>query len=314
MFPFIEFFKAPQPAQITKPEPVIPLVDFELKHSSFLRVSEGFSVDLEPFRSTGERDAILASSGMGKSYLTGVLMEETLETGGLLCVIDPEGEHWTLGERYPILIIGGDHAALPLEEERFEEYFETVLEKGVSILFDLSHEVHSNQQKIYVAIVAALFPLEDKHKRKIRFVVDEARIYAPQKGMSVAKGEENSLSMSQNVAQLGRKRGIDSLWATQRPANINKDILSQCNRFWFGGISTTNDYNAIKSFLDDAGISLTEIRSLKRGEFLFFANGETTKLIVRKRHCRHSASTPVVDQNKPVASKKDLKAILEKLK
>jgi hypothetical protein len=32
---------------------------------------------------------------MGKSYLTGVLMEETLENGGMLCIIDPEGEHFT---------------------------------------------------------------------------------------------------------------------------------------------------------------------------------------------------------------------------
>lgn len=315
MFPFIEFFKAPQPAQVIKPKPVIPLVDFKPKHSSFLRVSEGFSVDLEPFRSTGERDAILASSGMGKSYLTGVLMEETLEIGGLVCVIDPEGEHHTLAARYPMLVIGGDNGSLPLNEERIEEYIETILGKGVSVVFDLSDFIDSEQQDLFTLIVDALFRAEQGHRRKIRLIVEEAQIYAPQTGMSRPKdGSLNSLFVSQNVAKRGRKRALDSLWATQRPASISKDILSQCNRFWFGGIQADQDYKAIKPFLDQAGISSEEIRALTRGEFYLYSNGATRKLKVRTRYCKHAGSTPAVNQNKPVASKKDLKAILEKLK
>ena len=56
-----------------------------------LQVSKTFSVPLADFASTGERDAVLASSGMGKSYLTGVILEETLENGILVAIIDPDG-------------------------------------------------------------------------------------------------------------------------------------------------------------------------------------------------------------------------------
>lgn len=288
---------------ISAPQPTTP---------SILRVSESFSVDLAAYAQSGERDAILASSGMGKSYLTGVLMEETIESGGLLCVIDPEGEHYTLAERYPMLIVGGDNSSLPLDETRFETYLETMLTKGISLLFDLSGTIHSVQRAQYVALVDALFLAEEKHKRKIRVVVDEARIYAPQKA-SFAKDEANPLTASQNIAQLGRKRGIDSIWATQRPANINKDILSQCNRFWFGGIQAEHDYKAIKTFLDDAGISFTDIKALTRGEFYFYSNGETRLIRVRKRYCKHAGSTPTVSNNRPRASKADVVKILKEL-
>lgn len=314
MFPFLEFFKEPKPA--TPPvRPVLSVPEILPKPSGILRVSEHFHLDTAAYTSTGERDAILASSGMGKSYLTGVLIEETLESGGLVCVIDPEGEHWTLAERYPVMVVGGEHASLPLEESRIDGQIEAMLTQGVSAVFDLSDYIDSDQQAWYALIAGALFQAETEYKRKIRLIVEEAQIYAPQTGMPKPKdGEENSLSVSQNVAKRGRKRALDSLWATQRPASISKDILSQCNRFWFGGIQADQDYKAIKTYLDQAGISLEQVRSLERGEFYCFTQGTTTRLKVRKRFCKHGGATPMAAVNRPVASKKDLKGILDKLR
>src|ERR1044072_6531442 len=100
--------------------------------SRALQVAKNFSVPLEAFATTGERDAILASSGMGKSYLTGVVLEETLEIGCLVCVIDPEGEHFTLAARYPMMIIGGEHGSLPMEEEAIDLYVEAMLQNRLS--------------------------------------------------------------------------------------------------------------------------------------------------------------------------------------
>lgn len=304
------------PAEDSKPEPSKPVIS--RTPPGVLRVSESFSLDLQPFKDEGERDAILASSGKGKSYLTGVLMEETLENNGVLCVIDPEGEHHTLfknsgkGKTYPGAIVGGRHADLALETACFEKYLQTMLKNGLSFVFDLSGMVHEEQREYYITLIDTLFIVQEEHKRKIKVVVDEARIYAPQS--SLGKNEANPLMASQNIAQLGRKRGIDSIWATQRPANINKDILSQCNRFWFGGLKSLQDYNQIKGFLSDAGITREQIMGLDRGNFYLFCNDQTRLIQVRKRYCKHAGSTPQADTSKPVASKRDLKGILESLK
>ncbi len=281
-----------------------------------LQVSKSFGVPLNDFLSTGERDAILASSGMGKSYLTGVILEETLENGTLVCIIDPEGEHFTLAERYPCLIIGGEHAHVPFDPAGVELYIEAMITTGLSTIFDLSDYIDTEQQDYYALIGDALFRLEQKYRRKVRLVVEEAQIYAPQSGLGGAKKKGkgvDAITVSQRIAKRGRKRALDSLWATQRPASLSKDILSQCNRFWFGGITSELDYKAIKPFLTEAGISFQEIKSLQPGEFFFYAKGQTTRIKVRKRYCKHAGATPDAGMTFTPATDKSLEAVMGNL-
>lgn len=263
-----------------------------------LKVSRFFNVSLEDYSATGERDAILASSGMGKSYLTGVIAEETLENGGLLCVIDPEGEYFTLAERYPILIVGGENAMVPLDEEAIDLYVQTMLEGNLSVIFDLSEHLDHEQQDLYAQIAESLFHQETTFRKKVRIIIEEAQIYAPQRMASsgTKKKKWDPVNSSQKLAKRGRKRAIDSLWATQRPASLSKDILSQCNRFWFGGIMAEQDYKAIKPFLNEAGISFNDVKALQPGEFYFYSKGMTKQIKVRKRHCKHAGATPEAQQ------------------
>jgi hypothetical protein len=282
-----------------------------------LQVSKNFSVPLADFLSTGERDAILASSGMGKSYLTGVLLEETLENGTLVCIIDPEGEHFTLAEKYPCLIIGGEHAHVPFDPAGVELYIEAMITTGLSTIFDLSDFIDTEQQAYYAIIGDALFRLEQKYRRKVRLVVEEAQIYAPQNGGVGGSKKKNqgldAITVSQRIAKRGRKRALDSLWATQRPASLSKDILSQCNRFWFGGITSELDYKAIKPFLTEAGIGFQEIKSLQPGEFFYYAKGKTTRIKVRKRYCKHAGATPDAGMTFTPATDKSLEAVMGNL-
>ncbi|MFN7311423.1 MAG: helicase HerA domain-containing protein [Vampirovibrionales bacterium] len=282
-----------------------------------LQVAKNFSVPLADFLSTGERDAILASSGMGKSYLTGVLLEETLENGTLVCIIDPEGEHFTLAEKYPCLIIGGEHAHVPFDPAGVELYIEAMITTGLSTIFDLSDFIDTEQQDYYAIIGDALFRLEQKYRRKVRLVVEEAQIYAPQNGGGGAGKKKNkgldAITVSQRIAKRGRKRALDSLWATQRPASLSKDILSQCNRFWFGGITSELDYKAIKPFLTEAGISFQDIKSLQPGEFFYYAKGKTTRIKVRKRYCKHAGATPDAGMTFTPATDKSLEAVMGSL-
>jgi Helicase HerA, central domain len=281
-----------------------------------LHVGINTVVPYSDYASTGERDAILASSGMGKSYLTGVLMEETLENKGLLCVIDPEGEHFTLAERYPMLIIGGEHAHLPIDDDGIELYVETMLSGGISLVFDLSEFLDEEQAQWYAKIAEAIFVAEQKHRRKVRIVVEEAQIYAPQRtggGGMKRKTALDPVVVSQKLSKRGRKRAIDSLWATQRPASLNKDILSQCNRFWFGGITAEQDYKAVKPFLTEAGISFGQIKALQPGQFFLYGKGKTQLIQVRKRHCRHAGATPEAGATFQAVSNGSIMGVMEEL-
>lgn len=268
--------------------------------SKSLNVSRFFQVTLDDYTAVGERDAVIASSGMGKSYLTGVLAEETIENGGLLCVIDPEGEYFTLAERYPVLIIGGERSMIPLDENAIDLYIQAMLEANLSVIFDLSEYLDHEQQDLYAQIAESLFHQETVFRKKVRVIVEEAQIYAPQRLASSSgskKKKWDPVNSSQKLAKRGRKRAIDSIWATQRPASLSKDILSQCNRFWFGGITAEQDYKAIKPFLVEAGISFNNLKELQPGEFYFYSKGFTKKIKVRKRYCKHAGATPEAQQS-----------------
>lgn len=257
-------------------------------------------------KSSGERDAILASSGMGKSYLTGVLIEETMGQGQPVCVIDPEGEYWTMaatasnakGQRwqYPVMIVGGEHAHAPLIQSLIPMYLEQMLVQGFSIVFDMSEHSDDVQKEFYSVILESLFMLENQHKRKVLLIVDEAAVYAPQ-----AMGGD-ALVSSEKIAKRGRKRNIDSLWATQRSASVNKNVLSQCNRFWFGGLKAAQDYEAIKHFVEPTGITFEHLKALKSGQFYLAIDNEACPVKVRKRYLPHGGGSDMLHINLPPVS------------
>ncbi|MCA9808238.1 MAG: ATP-binding protein, partial [Cyanobacteria bacterium HKST-UBA06] len=190
------------------------------------------------------------------------------------------------------------------------------LETNLALVFDLSDYLDHEQQAIYSRITESLFTFETEYKKKVRLIVEEAQIYAPQR-MPTSKGHKpgtiDPVLASQKIAKRGRKRAIDSLWATQRPASLNKDILSQCNRFWFGGISAEQDYKAIKPFLKEAGIEFAQLKALQPGEFYFYSQGETKKIKSRKRLCKHGGATPQEQEDIRAVSSAGLEKALEAL-
>jgi DNA helicase HerA-like ATPase len=366
--PIIPFFKEPEMPPRAKPAPAPQpalVVPEPPKPKKTMRIGTDFEIDPADLAQDGERDAILASSGKGKSsYLAGVLMEETLEKGGLLCIIDPQGETYTLAWKYPVIVVGGNKEYLIAAHERDKELsdaerqlaiqkaneripfrfrqsdfqprpgdkkeekeakqlalneamdtvkeqvgliVETMLGSGASIIFDLSEHGAKDRELVFSLIAEALFEKQQHHKRKIRLVIEEAQLFGPENGSSL------SGRWCEEIAKMGRKMGIDSVWGTQRPASLDKDILSQCNRFWFGGFSVKQDFDAIKTFLNEAGISQEDIKTLEKGEFYCYANGQVSFLKVRKRFCKHAGKTPAFDDTQKVADKKEIAGLIAKL-
>jgi hypothetical protein len=258
------------------------------------RVDTGNAVclDLDDYADSGERDAILASSGMGKSYLMGVLMEETLECKKHLLVFDPEGEHHTLSSLYPVVVVGGDKADLPLPDANTVGLLLAAFYmQPVGLVLDLCDLVPSEKQALFAMVGRALMQASQAHKVYTRVVVDECHLFAPQSG-GVAKGDDTSLRVAQDIASLGRKRGLHSVWASQRPAKVHNDVLSQCNRFWVGGIKLGADFNGVKAFVDDMGVTHDHLKALTRGQFYLGDLGEVALITSRKRFCVHGGATP----------------------
>jgi len=251
-----------------------------------LQVARDFAYDAGDFAATGLRVFVVSSSGRGKSYTAGVLCEEALDGGLPAIVFDPEGEYWTLKERYPTLVAGGEHADLPLVRRTrvVQQLLSLALSRsGFALVFDLSELREREQQGFYALAAEELFVLKRQHPGTALLVIEEAHLFAPQ----VYAGPCNDIS--EELAKRGRKRGLWTVWVTQRSADIAKRVISQCNLLLVGGMDHDRDFQAVKPRLPRE-VTFQEVAGFTPGTFYASPPGRPVK--VRERHVTHGARRP----------------------
>jgi DNA helicase HerA-like ATPase len=103
------------------------------------------------------------------------------------------------------------------------------------------------------------------------FVCEEAHRYAPADGNIGFGPTRRALS---RIAKEGRKYGVFLGLVTQRPAEIDPNIISQCSTMFVMRLSNDRDQALIRSAISDAGASmLTFVPSLGTGEVFAFGAG-----------------------------------------
>lgn len=69
----------------------------------------------------------------------------------------------------------------------------------------------------------------------------------------------------------GRHKGLSLLFVTQRPGQLNKNILSQCSHVFCGQLHDLNDISYLKNFLKEKS---DELPNLPIGKFIYFSPGK----------------------------------------
>jgi len=94
-------------------------------------------------------------------------------------------------------------------------------------------------------------------------IVDEAHNYCPERGF----GETKSSKIMRTVASEGRKFGVGLCIISQRPARVDKSVLSQCSSQIALQVTNPSDLNAIsKSFEGITSEAEGEIKNLPIGK------------------------------------------------
>src|SRR5258707_5634399 len=187
------------------------------------------ATDLQlPDEAVTQTFAILAKRGVGKTYTASVLVEEMLKHQLHVAVVDPIGVWWGLrssadGKRagLPMVIAGGEHADVPIEPTSGEILAEMIVEKRVSMVIDLSL-FRKGEQHRFIADFAETLYRRNRHDEHL--VLDETDEFAPQRPMG---DEARMLGAIEDLVRRGRARGIGVTMITQRPAVLNKNVLTQ---------------------------------------------------------------------------------------
>lgn len=94
------------------------------------------------------------------------------------------------------------------------------------------------------------FPEIDRGKMPIVLALEEAQNYIPEKN----KKEKESISKKvfERIAREGRKYGISLLVSSQRPYELSKTVLSQCNSFIIHRLQNPEDQKYVRQLVSSA--------------------------------------------------------------
>lgn len=126
--------------------------------------------------------------------------------------------------------------------------------KGIKII-DFS-EVPSDILPIVTGIISRLLFdvqswMEEGKRNPFALLCDEAHLYLPvQEGADSI--QKQSLGNFERIAKEGRKYGISLVVISQRPSDVSRTILSQCNNYLVLRLSNDRDKAVIKNLLPDA--------------------------------------------------------------
>ena len=325
--------------------------------------------------------AVLAQTGAGKSYLTGVLVEELLEQDMPVMILDPHGEFSSLKRPNPEKEDGEkkgysvkeyspntdiNSEAMPLQfssknlgkkelmtlipdsltnsqmgvlynalkrlKEKDEGYtlldiedavsqedstakwnllnyleqleesglfdpnpvdLTDLLEPGQATVINLKAVEPDAAEMTAYMLAKKLFDLRKKDMvPPFLMVMEEAHNFVPEKGF----GQAVSNPILRKIASEGRKFGLGLGVISQRPARIDKNVLSQCNTQFILRVTNPNDLKAIsKSFEGITSEVENMIKSLPPGVSFVLGNDYPVMTDVRQRKSQHGGETQTAE-------------------
>lgn len=281
---------------------------------SKLNIAEELKLPLEAVTQTF---AILAKRGVGKTYTGAVIVEEMLEAKQQVVVVDPIGVWWGLRSKadgksagFPIVVFGGEHADVPLDENAGEVIAGAIIEHGFSAILDLSLLRKGAQVRFMTSFAETLYRL---NRKPLHLAVDEADAFAPQRPLP---GEQRLLGAFEDIVRRGRARGLGVTLITQRAAVLNKNVLTQIEVLVVLRTISPQDREAIEIWTEIHGTKkqleqLSEsMASLPIGNAWFWSPGWLDifkRVQVRKRITFDSSATPKVGET--LAPPKELAAV-----
>lgn len=182
------------------------------------------------------------------------------------------------------------------------EFVSEIMDNSYKIkVIDLS-EVPSDILSIVIGIVTRLVyevqfwmtPKSNETRHPLAFICDEAHLYMPRDTSKMKAVENKSLEIFEKIAKEGRKYGVSLVIVSQRPAELNTTIISQCNNIISLKVTNDRDKSAVSTMLTDSLVGLVEVLpNLDVGECIVIGDSIKlpTKIILDKPKEEPKSST-----------------------
>lgn len=277
---------------------------------SLLRLDVDNKVNIQSEALIGVSAAILGITGSGKSNTAAVLIEESLTNGLPMTIVDIEGEHWGLKERFEILVAGrGEHVDVEVGLEKAEQLVELSVRQRLSVILDLGEFSLDEQFDFLVAYLTRLWEVCSSLKQPYQVVVEEAHEFVPQGGRTPVK------EILIRIFKRGRKRGLSCVLVSQRSQKVDKEVLTQARLFFLHRVIHPVDLRVCQDLIPLPARQVDQmITSLSSGQAAVLFENKLTVAQIRLRSTFHAGATPSLGET-PLPTLREIdKAILNVLR
>jgi hypothetical protein len=164
-----------------------------------------------------------------------------------------------------------------------------LVRKGRTTIINLKGAPPDIQELIVNRLCNNLFELRKSDKLPpMMLVLEECHIFCPQ------QGKASSTRILRTIASEGRKFGLGMTLISQRPAKVDKNVLSQCNTQIILKVANPNDLKAISASIEGLTDGMeAEIQRLPIGTALVTGGGASMPLFVdiRPRETKHGGES-----------------------
>jgi len=204
-----------------------------------------------PLDAVTQTFGILGKRGSGKTNTASVLTEQFIMHRLPVVYVDPIGVTWGFkysrdgkGPGLPVVIIGGEHADVPLEETGGAVIADFLIEHRVPTVLDLGLFSKGAQRRFMVDFAERLYL---KNRSALHVMLDECDTFVPQR---IDHGGERLVGAINDLVRKGRARGLGVTLISQRPALVNKDVLTQVETLIAHRMTGPQDRDAIERWIE----------------------------------------------------------------
>lgn len=199
--------------------------------------------------------AILAKRDSGKTVLA-TKLEEQLEDNRLPWVaLDVKGAHTGIRTHYPVVILGGRFADIEIKPSDGKTIADLIVDQNLTCVIDMSGWTDEEMQLFAADFGDRLYLLHVKNPTPRHIFLEEADVYVPQK---TTKASKESLKAFDRIVRRGRQEGLGVTMISQRPAVINKDVLTQADIYFFLNLVAEQDIKVVDTLLKNFGVAKEE--------------------------------------------------------
>ena len=118
------------------------------------------------------RTCVIGQSGSGKSYLIAVLCEKLLQNNIAFCIVDTEGEYFSLKQKFEVLWVGRNQADINIENVDFGDLAKKSIENNVPLILDVSDCL--DQRKVVGEFASKLYEIGSSVRQPYLLIIEEA--------------------------------------------------------------------------------------------------------------------------------------------